>query len=139
MFCEINDNTPGFCLVLSEAYSQPCKTNNMKCFEKIVNVQHSQLFLQKAPSQMFLCILNTSLIIVSEYFSAYVSVFSIITSTLNQQSSEAVFHRCPLKQVFEKFRNVHMKHLCRSLFLITLQACKSAILLKRDSNTGVFL
>ena len=31
------------------------------------------------------------------------------------------------------------KHLCRSLFLTKVQAWKSAALLKRDSNTGVFL
>ena len=31
------------------------------------------------------------------------------------------------------------KHLCWSYFLIKLQACRFAILLKRDSNTGVFL
>ena len=30
------------------------------------------------------------------------------------------------------------KHLCRSLFLIHLQACKPGILLKRDSNTWRF-
>ena len=30
-------NTPGFCLDLSEAYSLPCETNNVKCFAKIVN------------------------------------------------------------------------------------------------------
>ena len=31
------------------------------------------------------------------------------------------------------------KHLCRNYFLIKLQACRSEILLKRDSNTDVFL
>ena len=31
------------------------------------------------------------------------------------------------------------KHLCWSLFLITLQVWRSATLLKRDSNTGAFL
>ena len=31
------------------------------------------------------------------------------------------------------------KHLCWSYFLIKLQACRFATLLKRDSNTGVFL
>ena len=47
---EINDNTPGFCLVLSEAYSKPCETNNMKCFAKIVNGEiQSTIFCQKVP------------------------------------------------------------------------------------------
>ena len=34
--CEINDKTPVFCLVLSEAYSKSCETLNMKCSPKIV-------------------------------------------------------------------------------------------------------
>ena len=36
MFCEINDNVPGFCLVLSEAHL-PCEIHNMECFAKIIN------------------------------------------------------------------------------------------------------
>ena len=36
IFCEINDNIPGSCLVLSR-HIQPCETNNMKCFAKIVS------------------------------------------------------------------------------------------------------
>ena len=39
----------------------------------------------------------------------------------------------------KKFRNIPGKHLCWSLFLIKLQAFRVATLLKRDSNTGVFL
>ena len=50
IFCGISGNAPGFCLALSEAYSQPCETANMKSFSKIVNDCYSQLFLQKAPS-----------------------------------------------------------------------------------------
>ena len=58
--------------------------------------------------------------------------------------------------LFGMFRNIHRrssvkkivpknfaiftgKHLCWSLFLINLQAFRSTALLKRDSNTGVFL
>ena len=37
-FRKITDKAPGFYLVLSEAYSKPCETPNMKCFVKIVNV-----------------------------------------------------------------------------------------------------
>ena len=36
-FCEISDNAPRFCLLLSEAYSYPCETPNMKSLVKIVN------------------------------------------------------------------------------------------------------
>ena len=41
--------------------------------------------------------------------------------------------------VFKSFAIFTQKHLCWSLFLIKLQACRPANLLKRDSNTGVFL
>ena len=35
-FCEINDNAPSFCLVLSEAHL-PCETPNIACFAKLAN------------------------------------------------------------------------------------------------------
>ena len=43
------------------------------------------------------------------------------------------------KRVLRNFANFIGKHLCRSLFLIGLQAFRAAALLKRDSNTDVFL
>ena len=50
-------------------------------------------------------------------------------------------HRsCSIKKaVFNKFRNNHRKHLCWSLFLKKLQVRRSATLLKRYANSGVFL
>ena len=54
-------------------------------------------------------------------------------------------NRSSLSQMFSKisalknFANVIGKHQCWSIFLIKLQAWRSATLLKRDSNTGVFL
>ena len=48
--------------------------------------------------------------------------------------------RCSVKKgVFKNFPNFTGKHLCQSLFLIKLQAFRQAILLKRGSNTGLFL
>ena len=41
--------------------------------------------------------------------------------------------------VLKNFAIFPGKHLCQSYFLIKLQAWRSAILLKRDFNTGVFL
>ena len=41
--------------------------------------------------------------------------------------------------VLQNFLIVAEKHLCCSYFLIMLQAWRSAILLKGDSNKGVFL
>ena len=43
------------------------------------------------------------------------------------------------KGVFKNFANFTGKHLCWSLFLITLEVFKPATLLKRYSNTGAFL
>ena len=43
------------------------------------------------------------------------------------------------KSILRNFAIFTGKHLCWSLFLIKLQAFKSAILLKRDSSTGAFL
>ena len=41
--------------------------------------------------------------------------------------------------VLKKFSIFTGKHLCLSLFLIKMQGFMLAALLKRDSNTGVFL
>ena len=46
---------------------------------------------------MFHWDLNTSPIIASECVSECASAFPITISTLNQESSEEVVHRCPLK------------------------------------------
>ena len=43
------------------------------------------------------------------------------------------------KKGFSKFANFTGKHLCWSLFLIKFQVFRPATLLKRDSNTGVFM
>ena len=43
------------------------------------------------------------------------------------------------KSILKNFTKFKGKHLCWSLFLINLHASSPAILLKRDSNTGVFL
>ena len=42
------------------------------------------------------------------------------------------------KGVLKNFSNFTGKHLCRSLFLIKLDAFRATILFKRDSTTGVF-
>ena len=43
------------------------------------------------------------------------------------------------KSILKNFTKFKGKHLCWSLFLINLHASSPATLLKRDSNTGVFL
>ena len=52
--------------------------------------------------------------------------------------------RCPVKKGFLKifsnfFANLTGKHLCWSLSLTKLQAFRTATLLKRESNRGIFL
>ena len=54
------------------------------------------------------------------------------------QLSRAGVRRCSLKKLFLKFQKIG-KHLCWSLILIKLQPFRPTTLLKRDSNTGVFL
>ena len=49
---------------------------------------------------------------------------------------QEVFYK---KAVLKHFTIFIGKHLCWSLFLLKLQVWKTAILLKRDSNIGVFL
>ena len=53
-----------------------------------------------------------------------------------KQSFADVIHKIG---ALENFSNFTGKHLSRSLFLIKLQAWRPATLLKRDSDTGVFL
>ena len=49
-------------------------------------------------------------------------------------------HRCFVKKgALKNFENFTGKYLCWSLFLIKLQAWRLATLLKKDSNTSVFL
>ena len=56
-----------------------------------------------------------------------------------------IVSRCGRSQMFfkisvlKRFANFTGKHLCWSLFLIKLQALRPATLLKKDSNTGVYL
>ena len=56
----------------------------------------------------------------------------------NEYKNQApeVFYK---KAVLKNFSVFTGKHLCWSLFLIKLQAFRSATSLKRDPNTGVFL
>ena len=55
---------------------------------------------------------------------------------INRNSRSQMFFEIA---VFKKFANFTGKHLRWTLLLIKLQALRPATLLKRDSNTGVFL
>ena len=57
----------------------------------------------------------------------------------SEQEPEAAIGGVLQKGILKKFLNLKGKHLCWALFLIKLQVFRSATLLKRDSNTGVFL
>ena len=55
-------------------------------------------------------------------------------------ATEAVIGGILWKELFLKIFSIFTgKHLCWSLFLINLQACRPATLLKKDFSTGVFL
>ena len=54
-------------------------------------------------------------------------------------TSEAVGHKCSSKYVFKNFAILTGTHLCRSLFLIKLQAWRPETLLKRDSKAWNFV
>ena len=58
------------------------------------------------------------------------------TETKNRSSRSQIFYK---KRVLTNFAKFTGKHLCWSLFLITLPALRPATLLKRNSNTVVFL
>ena len=75
-FCGISKNARGFCLALSEAYSKPCETHNIKCFAKTVKgwIQ-STIFEESSILDVLLG---------SEYVSDYPEAFSII---INIESS----------------------------------------------------
>ena len=60
-------------------------------------------------------------------------VYRIISDSQKQPFEDVFQYRCS-----QKFHNIHRK-ICWGLFLIKLQAFRSAIFLKSDSNTSVFL
>ena len=50
------------------------------------------------------------------------------------------YWRCSVKKgVFKNFANFTVKHMCWSFILIKLRAFRPATLLKRDSNTNIFV
>ena len=58
----------------------------------------------------------------------------------SQKSFRSNNRKCSAKKsILKNFPNFTGKHLCWSLFLINLQTFKPATLLKRDSNTSVFM
>ena len=55
--------------------------------------------------------------------------------TLQKRPPEMFYNKAGLKD----FKFFTGKYLCWGLFLIKLQSCRPTTLLKRDSDTGVFL
>ena len=66
----------------------------------------------------------------------YALYFFLINDKWTRSSRSQIFFKIGIVKIFENFV---VKHLCWSLFLIKLEVWRSAVLLKRDSNTGVFL
>ena len=78
-------------------------------------------------------------------FNLLIPMFPVISMIANvpqllHKISRSSHRRCSLKKaVLKNFALFRGKYLSWSLFLIMLQAMRPAPLLKRDSNTGVFL
>ena len=82
-----------------------------------------------------------SLQITNKFWSSPLAIFQTWLAYLGkswemQSSRLQIFFK---KGVLKNFANFTGKYLCWSLFLIKLQAWKHGTLLKRDSNTDVFL
>ena len=76
------------------------------------------------------CILMNFLINLVKHKFFHVSIAN------NKKQPPDVFYKKAVLKYFSVFQG---KHLCWSLFLIKLSACRSATLLKRNSNTSGFL
>ena len=77
----------------------------------------------------------------SQIFPGWKTLFSKwLTETELDPWDRSTNQRCSMKKaVLKNFAIFTGKSLCLSLYLIKLQAFRSATLLKRDFNTGVFL
>ena len=79
---------------------------------------------------------NTSLMIVYEYACFfYYYIFHFESMKFRSSRSQMSFEI----DLYKSFAIFTGKHLCRSLIVIKFPACKPPNLLKRDSNTSVFL
>ena len=80
--------------------------------------------------------INWTVLIVAAQILLLRAILEMKISIPGRSSQE----RCSVKKgVLKNFANFTGKHLCWSLFLIKFQAFNPGTLLKRDSNTGVFL
>ena len=120
-----------------KTYSWPSQANSMKCFAKMVSGETQLTIFAKR------FILGVSL--GSEYVSdyhlwirlsfVYYYFFHFESIKFRRICSQMSFKL----DVFKNFAILTGKNLCWNLFLIKLLACKPANLLKRNSNTSVFL
>ena len=108
----------------------------MKRFGKMSKVKYRQLFLQKALSQMFHWVLNTSSIIVYGQVSVFFYYFFRFESIKFRSGRSQMSFKI---EVFKNFSIFTGKHLCWILFVIMLAAYNPANLLKRDSDASIFL
>ena len=67
-------------------------------------------------------------------------IFDFLKTSNNRILFRSSHRRSSVKKgVLKNFANFTGKHLCRSVSVITLQPFRPATLLRRDSNTAVFL
>ena len=122
------------CLVLSRHIHNPVKQVIWSVLQKQSTVKYRQLFLQLLHTG-----LNTSL---GWYFTGFWIRLCFFYYSLHIESIKFRSGRSKMSFKIQVFKNIAIftgKHLCWSLFVIKLLAYKTANLLKRDSNTSVFL
>ena len=81
-------------------------------------------------------VLKTSLYIAVHFMATFISWQFLSKSRSDRSSRPEVFCKNGVLRNFAKFTR---KHLCQSLFFNKIAGLRPAILLKRDSGTGVFL
>ena len=79
---------------------------------------------------------RVSAVVASGHLHCFLSLIFLSFSSSSFRSSH---RRCSIKKLFYSFAILTGKHLCLSLFLIKFRVEDLQHLLKRDSNTGVFL
>ena len=83
---------------------------------------------------------NVNLVVVADLLPVSLASkragFKFLKVFLQKQSFAQMFFEIG---ILKNFPILTGKHLCWSLFLIMLQVCRPAALLKTDSNTDVFL
>ena len=130
-------------LFLRVSYSgQVVEMNFCLIFVKLVILISCWRFFLFLPAESYVMTMYRPCITILEYTSQSRKFEKLISIHLNKKTPifRSSHQRCSIKAVLKNFAIfTTRKHLWWSLFLIKLQTLRPGTLLKRDSNTGVFL